>query len=621
MRLLHGFPFLWGLITIIGYVSAEAERSTFIIHMDKSHMPNVFTGPHHWYSSTVDSIKIVQPTTSDGHQSPARILYTYDNAVHGFSAVLSKDEMETMKNLPGFLSAYGDKQATVDTTHTPEFLSLNPGTGLWPASDYGKDVIIGVIDSGVWPESKSYHDEGMTAVPKKWKGTCEVGQEFNSSSCNLKLIGARYFNKGVMAANPGITISMNSARDISGHGTHTSSTAAGNYVTNASYFGYATGTARGVAPKARLAVYKVTWAEGSYASDVIAGIDAAVFDGVDVLSISLSFDSTNFLYEDPSTLLSERWKKGCSVDRWFSGTSTLGNGLTITGWSMLLVRAIVKNLELYYNETTSPCDSAELLDTLKGSRIVICENKQELPVADQINSINSFAPSSVEAAIFESDWATIDDGYFQSSAFRFPGVVITSKDMKYVINYAKLGSTSTASISFQETTVGTTRTPAVASYSSRGPSRAYQEILKPDIMAPGTLVLAAWALVRYVTLLRNMRLASDFNIISGTSMAAPHVAGVAAMLKAAHPKWSPAAIRSAMMTTANPLDNTQNPILDNGLNLAVASPLAMGAGQIDPNRALDPGLIYDATPQDYANILQLLPRILRGVHPAPTREF
>lgn len=195
MRLLYGFPFLCGLITIIGYVSpAEGERSTFIIHMDKSHMPNIFTGPHHWYSSTVDSIKIAQPTTSDGHQSPARILYTYDNAVHGFSAVLSKDEMETMKNLPGFLSAYGDKQATVDTTHTPEFLSLNPGTGLWPASEYGKDVIIGVIDSGVWPESKSYHDEGMTAVPKKWKGTCEVGQEFNSSSCNLKLIGARYYS-------------------------------------------------------------------------------------------------------------------------------------------------------------------------------------------------------------------------------------------------------------------------------------------------------------------------------------------------------------------------------------------------------------------------------------------
>ncbi|XP_058208078.1 subtilisin-like protease SBT3 [Rhododendron vialii] len=209
------------------------------------------------------------------------ILYTYDNAVHGFSAVLSKDEMETVKKSPGFLSAYGDKQVTVDTTHTFEFLLLNPVTGFWPASDYRKDVIIGVIDSGVWPESKSYHDEGMTMVPSKWKGTCVAGQEFNLSLCNLKLIGARYFNKGMIATNPNITISMNSARDTRGHRSHTSSIAAGNYIVEASYFGYATRTARGIAPKARLAIYKVTWDEGQYASDVIAGIDAAVSDGVD----------------------------------------------------------------------------------------------------------------------------------------------------------------------------------------------------------------------------------------------------------------------------------------------------------------------------------------------------
>ncbi|KAG5556275.1 hypothetical protein RHGRI_006771 [Rhododendron griersonianum] len=200
MRLLRNgfpfpFPFLVALL-ITGCVSAaaaEAERSTYIIHMDKSHMPKAFTAPHHWYSSAVDSIKTASPATSDrGLQSPARVLYSYDSAAHGFSAVLSEDELETVKKLPGFLSVYGDRQVTVDTTHTFEFLSLNPVTRLWPASDYGKDVIVGVLDSGVWPESKSYHDEGMSAVPSKWKGTCEAGQEFNSSLCNLKLIGARY---------------------------------------------------------------------------------------------------------------------------------------------------------------------------------------------------------------------------------------------------------------------------------------------------------------------------------------------------------------------------------------------------------------------------------------------
>ncbi|KAG5556282.1 hypothetical protein RHGRI_006778 [Rhododendron griersonianum] len=138
MRLLHNgfpfpfpFPFLVALL-ITGCVSAaEAKRSTYIIHMDKSHMPKAFTAPHHWYSSAVDSIKTVSPATSDGgRQSPPRVLYTYDSAAHGFSAVLSEDEMETVKKLPGFLSAYGDRQVTVDTTHTFEFLSLNPATGL-----------------------------------------------------------------------------------------------------------------------------------------------------------------------------------------------------------------------------------------------------------------------------------------------------------------------------------------------------------------------------------------------------------------------------------------------------------------------------------------------------------
>ncbi|KAG5556271.1 hypothetical protein RHGRI_006769 [Rhododendron griersonianum] len=564
--------------------------------MDKSHMPKVFTGPHHWYSSTVDSIKTASPATSDGHQSPARVLYTYDNAVHGFSAVLSKDDMETVKKSPGFLSAYGDKQVTVDTTHTFEFLSLNPVTGLWPASNYGKDIIIGVIDSGVVQQGrdscKSQHNnqhELRNGHPRpRDPHFLHRRRQLRSRSLLLRL------------------------RDR---------------------------TARGIAPKARLAIYKATWDEGQYASDVIAGIDAAVLDGVDVLSISLGLRFSTPLYKDPVAVASfgaiekgvfvpasagnngyatgrvrnSRISNGTpwvttvgagSVDRWFSGTLTLGNGLTITGWSMLPARAIVKNVELYYNESMSPCESTELFDSLNtGPRIVICENKQQTEVSSDMGSIANSAARSVAAAIFESHWALTDDYYFESRDFPFPGVIISSEDMKSVIEYAKLGFTSRASISFQETRVGTTRAPAVPSYTSRGPSRSYPGILKPDIMAPGTLVLASWSPVQFATTLRGILLASDFNILSGSSRAAAHVAGVAAMLKGVHPGWSPAAIRSAMMTTANPLDSTRNPIQDNAYNGAVASPIAMGAGQIDPNRALDPGLVYDAAPQDYANIL------------------
>ncbi|XP_057507209.1 subtilisin-like protease SBT3 [Actinidia eriantha] len=597
----------------------SAERSTYIVHMDKSLMPKPFTGPHHWYSSAIDSIKSTNPTASIGQKSTAKLLYTYDSALHGFSAVLSEDELEDLKESPGFLSAYGDRQVTVDTTHTTDFLSLDPATGLWPASNYGRDVIIGVVDSGVWPESKSFDDRWMTEVPSRWKGKCEEGQEFNSSMCNLKLIGARYFNKGVRAAEPNITISMNSARDVDGHGTHTASTAAGNYVEGASFFGYAFGTARGVAPQARLAVYKVLWKEGRYASDVLAGMDQAVADGVDVISISMGFDFVP-LHEDPIAIASfGAMEKGVfvstsagnrafrrplhngipwvltvaagSVDRSFAGTLTLGNGVTIIGWTTFPASGFIKNLSLNYNKTISPCNSTELLSKAPYG-ILICDDYQtRFTVIDE---------SDILAVITVGS----EPKQFESNSFPFPGIIISPKDAPTVIKYASSSESATASIKFQQTILGKKPAPVVSTYTSRGPSPSYPGILKPDVMAPGSLILASWSPESYVTNIgSNIGLTSEFNMISGTSMACPHASGIAALLKGAHPEWSPTAILSAMVTTANPLDNTLNPIQDLGLDSATAMPTAMGAGHVDPNRALDPGLIYDATPQDYANLL------------------
>ncbi|KAK6116259.1 hypothetical protein DH2020_050001 [Rehmannia glutinosa] len=430
--------------------------------------------------------------------------------------MLSNDELEALKRSPGFVSAYSDRNVTLDTTHTFEFLSLNPITGLWPASDYGRDVIVGVIDTGVWPESQSFKDDGLTEVPARWKGTCEAGQDFNTSLCNKKLIGVRYFNKGVTAANPNITLSMNSGRDTEGHGTHTSSTVAGNYVEGASFFGYASGTARGVAPRARVAMYKVIWEEG-----LAAG----------------------------------------SIDRFFAGSLTLGNGLTITGWTMFPGSALVSDLPLIYNKTLSSCNSSEILSTV-GYGIVICENGF---ISNQMYEISK---SNAPAAIFISD----DPETFEFSDFICPGVG---------------------------------QSPLLWwPYTSRGPAPSYPGILKPDVMAPGSLVLASWIPnTRTASIGANLALTSDFVAVSGTSMACPHASGIAALLRGAHPEWSPAAIRSAMITTANPLDNTQNYIRDSFFNYEIATPLAMGAGHVDPNQALNPGLIYDATPQDYVNLL------------------
>ncbi|KZV31046.1 subtilisin-like protease [Dorcoceras hygrometricum] len=598
-----------------------AERSGYIVHMDKTFMPKTFPSHNHWYSFIVDSLESVGVESLDQYRVPRSLVYTYDSALHGFSAMLSHDELEAVKKLPGFVSAYSDRSVTLDTTHSFEFLSLNPFTGLWPASDFGKDVIVGVIDTGVWPESLSFRDDGMTEIPAKWKGICEEGQDFNSSMCNKKLIGVRYFNKGVKAANPNTTLSMNSGRDTEGHGTHTSSTVAGNYVDDSSFFGYAVGTARGIAPRARVAMYKVIWREGRYASDVLAGIDQAVVDGVDVISISMGFDGLP-LYQDPIAIASfGALEKGVvfsssagnerligslhngipwvltvaagSTDRFFSGTLTLGNGLIIDGWTTFPSSALVFELPLIYNKTLSSCTSIQALSKV-GNGIVICENGS---VSEQSFYLSK---TNVGAAIFISD----DVETFEFTGFTVPGVVISSKDGLAIIDYATKGIMPVASIVFQQTLFGKKPAPVVASYTSRGPSPSYPGILKPDIMAPGTLILASWIPNDATAFIgNNIALTSNFVAISGTSMACPHASGIAALLKGAHPEWSPAAIRSAMMTTANPFDNTHDYIKDSFFNYRIATPLAMGAGQVEPNQALDPGLIYDATPQDYVNLL------------------
>ncbi|KAG8377588.1 hypothetical protein BUALT_Bualt08G0048700 [Buddleja alternifolia] len=269
------------ILTFPHFNSSLTQSDTYIVHMDLSAMRKAFSSHHSWYLATLSSISDTTHDRSDSLPS-SKLVYAYSNAINGFSAFLSSSELKAIKNSPGYLSSIKDMTVNVDTTHSYQFLGLNNNHGASPASNYGQDVIIGVVDSGVWPESKSFDDDGMTEIPSRWKGECQSGAKFNSSMCNKKLIGARYFNKGLLAKNPNLTISMNSARDTDGHGTHTSSTAAGNYVVGASFFGYAPGTARGMAPKARVAMYKALWDEGLFLSDILAAIDQAIIDGVDV---------------------------------------------------------------------------------------------------------------------------------------------------------------------------------------------------------------------------------------------------------------------------------------------------------------------------------------------------
>ncbi|KAL3514479.1 hypothetical protein ACH5RR_027196 [Cinchona calisaya] len=581
--------------------------------MDISSMPKAFSSHHSWYFSTLESI-LEFPSSSN------KLLYSYTNAIHGFSAILSPSELKAIQNSPGYVSSIKDKTVKMDTTHSSKFLGLNSNYGAWPNSDYGKDVIIGLVDTGVWPESKSYNDDGMSEIPSRWKGECESGTQFNSSTCNKKLIGARFFNKGLLAKFPNLTIPMNSTRDTDGHGTHTSSTAAGSSVEGVSFFGYAPGTAIGIAPRARVAMYKALFDEGALSSDIVAAIDQALIDGVDVLSLSLGLDDVP-LYADPVAIGTfAALEKGIFVstsagnegpyletlhngtpwvitvaagtmDREFIGTVSLGNGISISGLSLYPGNSTSTKIPIVFMNN---CENSTALNDMQG-KIVVCYDKNQT-LSDQIYPVQN---SKVAGGVFVTNDTDLD--FFLES--QFPAVFLNLEDGEKVLDYINSSSAPKAKLEFPGTQLGTKPAPRVATYSSRGPSQSCPFVLKPDIMAPGALVLAAWPPKSPVTMVNSGQLFNNFNIISGTSMACPHAAGVAALLRGVHPDWSPAAIRSAMMTTADIFDNTNNPITDIGSMNRAATPFAMGAGHINPNKALDPGLVYDAGIEDYINLL------------------
>jgi hypothetical protein len=228
MKILISFPIVLLLIFFSRQITVAQSKTpqtknTYIIHMDKSTMPETFTDNDHfnWFDTSLKSVS-----------ETAEILYTYKHIAHGFSTRLTNQEAETLLKQPGILSVTPELRYQLHTTRTPEFLGLPKTNTLLPNSNQQSDVIIGVLDTGIWPELKSLDDTGLGPIPSSWKGECETGNNLNSSNCNRKLIGARFFSKGYEAALGPIdeTTESRSARDDDGHGSHTLTTAGGSEV-------------------------------------------------------------------------------------------------------------------------------------------------------------------------------------------------------------------------------------------------------------------------------------------------------------------------------------------------------------------------------------------------------
>jgi subtilisin family serine protease len=595
----------------------------------------------------------------------APIVARYKTVFNGFAARLTPAEVQALMGNPKVVAVHPDEMRKLETISTSAFLGLSAPGGMWSRtvggrSLKGEDVIIGIVDSGVWPENAAFSDRvdasgipttgaGTTVYgppPAGWAGTCQAGEGFTPAlHCNNKLIGAQFFNAGFIASNyPKHWTEFYSPRDSvagpnghGGHGTHTASTAGGNEGAIAIVSGVNMGEASGMAPRARIAVYKVCYTfenpaatdgsgsqNGCWTSDSVAAIDKAVADGVHVINYSISGSQTSV--NDPVEQAFLRaanagvfvaasagnagpgnavahvspWLTTVAAsthDRLLSGTVTLGSGASYTGVSVNptalpakpVIRAQDAGLAGANPTSLRLCfSSPAVLDPTKvAGKVVVCDRGTNARVDKSLAVLQA---GGLGMVLVDNGAGLVPDIH------SVPTVHLTAAHGALVKSYAATaGATAAISAFFK----GTQPAPFMAGFSSRGPNQGDLNMLKPDVAAPGVDVIAGvtadlTATQRNAVAAGTLVPQADWASYQGTSMSSPHVAGLAALLRQAYPTWTPNAIKSALMTTAASTLNDGLAGVQNGL-----LPWAQGAGHVVPNAAVDPGLVYDAGPADF----------------------
>ncbi|MCC7152763.1 MAG: S8 family serine peptidase [Rubrivivax sp.] len=619
------------------------------------------------YRSYLDNLQLSVAASVPG----ARVSVRYNTVFNGFAAQLTAAEVAALRANPNVIEVHPDLPRKLETISTPAFLGLSAAGGLWSQQDgsgraiKGEDIVIGIVDSGVWPENPAYADRvdangkpvftgGTLAYgppPASWSGSCMAGEGFSPAQhCNNKLIGAQFFNS-VFVAQQGSNKhwtefysprdSVAGATGHGGHGSHTSSTAGGNDGNDATLSGplpVPLGPASGMAPRARLAMYKVCYtyidpgatdgtgsSNSCYTGDSVAAIDKAVADGVNVINYSISGSQTSVndpveqaflraasagVFVAASAGNSGPAQAVAHVSPWlttvaasthsraFVSSTTLGNSASYNGASTApyavpqtpLIRAEDAGLAGADPTQLSLCYSnPAVLDPAKvAGKIVICTRGVTARVDKSLAVANAGGVGMILA----------DNGSgLVADVHSVPTVHVSQADGNAVKAYAQGNPGATAAIA--KFTQGTQPAPTMAGFSSRGPNAGDANMLKPDLTAPGVDIIAA--VTADLTQAQRNQVAAGtlvppagYASYQGTSMSSPHVAGLAALLKQAHPNWTPQAIKSALMTTAtltlnDGLSGTQNGQL----------PWSQGAGHVAPNKAFDPGLVYDNDANDF----------------------
>ncbi|XP_068324795.1 subtilisin-like protease SBT2.2 [Pyrus communis] len=604
-------------------------------------------------------------------------LYSYHYLINGFAVFVTQDQVDKLSRRREVANVVLDFSVRTATTHTPRFLGLPQGAWVQGGGyeSAGEGVVIGFVDTGIDPTHSSFDDhtsERPYPVPAHFSGICEVTPDFPSGSCNRKLIAARHF------ASSAITRGVfNSSQDYAspfdgdGHGTHTASIAAGNHGIRVVVAGHHFGNASGMAPRSHIAVYKALYKSfGGFAADVVAAIDQAAQDGVDIISLSITPNrrppgiATFFNPIDMALLSAVKagifvvqaagntgpspksmssfspWiftVGSASHDRNYSNSIMLGNNVTITGVGLApgtdTMYTLISATHALNNGTTvsddmyvGECqDSSNFNQDLVRGNLLICSYSIRfvLGISTIHKSLETAKNLSAIGVVFTMD-AFVIGFQLNPTPMKIPGIIIPSpEDSKVLLKYYNL-SLERDIMTKRITKFGAlaticgglkakygTSAPKIMYYSARGPDPEDNflddaDIMKPNLVAPGNSIWAAWSSVGQDSIEFQ---GEHFAMMSGTSMAAPHVAGLAALVRKKFPNFSPSAIASALSTTASLYDRNGGPIMAQRAysfpdqNQSPATPFDMGSGFVNATAALNPGLIFDTSYDNYMSFL------------------
>lgn len=564
----------------------------------------------------------------------ARVVHRFSHVFGGVSMTLPESEIPRVVQLPGVKAVYRDRLLPLETDRSPAIIGA---PALWNQvggqANAGRGVIVGVVDTGIWPEHPSLNPSGFPTPPADWAGTrCELGSDpvpataptpppgQTPGSCNNKLLGAARFMDTFdnFGANP-LPGEFYSARDNNGHGSHVATTAVGNASVGAGFGGDTSlALVSGIAPAAHLAVYKACFTnaagQGScFTSDSAAAVEQAVQDGVDVLNFSVG-GGTDPYNDVVSLAFLDAYEAGVFVaaaagnsgpgadtvghrgpwmttvaasttDRNFEGSASLtgsAGSLTLTGVSVMgplnPAVPVVNSSDPPYGDDM--CLAPAPAGSLTG-KMVICRRG----VNARIDKGANVKAGGAVAMILRNnnDGETLNADIHWLPTVHINGTRGAALVAFMAANTGEMGTQSGGA------PVLNGQADVIAGFSSRGGSGQTLGVSKPDLGAPGVNILAANTPAPAVPFGPN----ELFQIINGTSMASPHVAGAAAVIKQLHPTWTPGQIKSALMTTAT----VDGLVKENGIT--PADPFDVGSGRIDLAVAGSPGVTFDATKADY----------------------